>query len=99
MLAFNLLHLLPDLPAGLATIRETLRPGGVFLSKTPCLAELTPLLRLVVPVMQLIGRAPRLTWLRRAVLERQIAEAGFELLEAEDLPARRAQRFIAARRR
>ena len=97
VLAFNLLHLLPDLTGGLGRIRDGLRPGGLFLSKTPCLAELSPLLRLVVPALRLVGLAPRLAWLRRAELEARIAAAGFDILETADLPARRAQRFIVAR--
>jgi SAM-dependent methyltransferase len=98
VLAFNLLHLLPDLPAGLAAIRTRLRPGAVLLSKTPCLAELSPLLRLALPPLQLMGLAPRFAWLRRSALEAAIAGAGFEILESADYPARRAQRYIAARR-
>lgn len=98
VLAFNLLHLLPDLPAALAAMRNGLRPGGLFVSKTPCLADLSPILRLVVPALRLVGLAPRVAWLRRAGLEAQIAAAGFEILETADLPARRAQRFVVARR-
>ena len=98
VLAFNLLHLVPDLPAGLAAIRAALRPGGLLLSKTPCLAELSALLRLVVPPLRLVGLAPRVAWLSRAGLQAQIAAVGFEILETGDYPARRAQHFIVARR-
>lgn len=98
VLAFNLLHLLLDLPAGLAAIRARLRPGGMLLSKTPCLAELSPLLRLALPPLQLLGLAPRLAWLRRSALEEAVSAAGFEILESADYPVRRAQRYIAARR-
>jgi SAM-dependent methyltransferase len=98
VLAFNLLHLLPDLPEGLAAIRTALRPGGVLISKTPCLADLSPLLRLVVPPLRLVGLAPRLAWLTRARLEAAIADAGFEIVETGDYPARRAQRLVVARR-
>lgn len=99
VVALNLLHLLPDLDAGLAGLRDRLRPGGLLLSKTPCLAELSPLIRLAVPALRLVGLAPRVAFLRRAELEARISAAGFEILEAEDLPARRAQRYVAARRR
>ena len=98
VLAFNLLHLLPDLPVALADIRDRLRPGGLLLSKTPCLGELTPLLHLVVPALRLVRLAPRVAWLRRNALEARIAAAGFDILETADLPARRAQRFVVARR-
>ena len=44
VLAFNLLHLLADLDQALAAIAHTLRPGGLFISKTPCIAEMNPLI-------------------------------------------------------
>src|SRR5690606_27233630 len=63
VLSFNVLHLLEDLPATLGRIRELLRPGGRFISKTPCWPDqAVPLtyraLRLVLPVMRAMGKAP-----------------------------------------
>ena len=37
---------------------RALKPGGLFISKTTCLAEMTSLIRLAVPVMRVIGKAP-----------------------------------------
>ncbi len=51
VLAMNLLHLVPDIDATLARAREMLSPGGLFISKTPCLGEMSPFLRLAIPVM------------------------------------------------
>ncbi len=59
VMAFNLLHLVDDLDALIRAIHRGLRPGGMLISKTPCLAELNPVLtRFVVPLMQRLGRAP-----------------------------------------
>lgn len=99
VLAFSLLHLVEDLPATLAGLRDRLVPGGLLISKTVCLADLGLWLRVVVPAMRLAGMAPRVTFLTRAALERQIARAGFEIIEAGDYPKARAARLVVARRR
>lgn len=102
VLAFNLLHLVPDLPATLAQIRRLTRPGGLFVSKTPCLAEMTPLIRLVVPLLRLIGKAPPVLIFSAATLERAVADAGFEVLAVErhaSAPAHKDPRpYLIARR-
>jgi SAM-dependent methyltransferase len=97
--AFNLLHLLPDLPAALAELRGRLKPGGLLITKTPCLggnryAALWP----VVMALRLIGKAPPLRFLSPARLEAEIARAGFEILERGDYPAMPPSRFVVARK-
>ena len=81
VLAFNLLHLLSDLPAVLARVRRTLRPGGLFISKTPCMSEMNPLIRLAVPVARLLGKAPHVAFFTGAGLEADMAQAGFSIVE------------------
>jgi SAM-dependent methyltransferase len=98
VLAFNLLHLLDDLPGALAQVREALVPGGRLISKTPCLADLGLWLRVVVPAMQLVGKAPPVRFVSAKGLERDIAKAGLEIVETGDYPAARAQRLVIARR-
>ena len=102
VLAFNLLHLLDDLPAGLRGIAASLRPGGRLISKTPCLRDLSLAVRLPVGLlvrpMRLAGLAPALRFLGARELERSIAEAGFRIVETGDFPARRAQRLVVAER-
>jgi len=39
VLAFNLLHLIEDVPNTLSEIHATVKPGGLFISKSACLAE------------------------------------------------------------
>jgi ubiquinone/menaquinone biosynthesis C-methylase UbiE len=97
VLAFNLLHLVPDLPATLAEARDLLKPGGYLITKTPCLggnryAALWP----VVSVLRLIGKAPPLRFIGANRLEAQIADVGFDILERGDYPP--PSRFVVARK-
>ena len=82
VLAFNVLHLLPDTDAAFRDIRALLPPGGLFISKTPCLGGLKwSFLRPVIGTMRLIGKAPEVVWFTPATLQDAIAGAGFEIVE------------------
>jgi ubiquinone/menaquinone biosynthesis C-methylase UbiE len=80
-LGFNVLHLLAAREAALRSVHRLLKPGGVFISKTPCLKEMNPLLRFAVPVMQAFGQAPFVASFSAKELENEIAAAGFEIVE------------------
>ena len=49
VLAFNVLHLVTDCPATLQHVHRLLKPGGLFISKTPCLSEMNVLIRMSRP--------------------------------------------------
>lgn len=99
VLAFNLLHLIDDLDGELAAIRARLRPGGVFISKTVCLREVGPHLRLAVWALRRFGvLPPHMASFRAAALERRIAGAGFEILETGTYPKSPPGRLIVARK-
>jgi ubiquinone/menaquinone biosynthesis C-methylase UbiE len=83
VLAFNLLHLIADRRAALTNIFRMLKPGGLFISKTPCLSEMNPLIRLAVPVMRLIGKAPFVACFTAYDLECDLADAGFIIVDRE----------------
>ncbi len=80
-LAFNVLHLVPDRAAVLASVERLLKPGGVFITKTPCLKEMNFAIRLAVPLMQAVGKAPYVAFFSADELEQQIAASGFEAVE------------------
>jgi ubiquinone/menaquinone biosynthesis C-methylase UbiE len=82
-LAFNILHLTSNRPSTLASIHRLLKPGGLLISKTPCLSEMNPLIRYAVPVAQVLGRAPSVSFFTAAELEDEIATAGFAIIESE----------------
>lgn len=102
VLGFNYLHLVRDLPGTLRAIHGLLAAGGLFISKTPCVGDANPLVRLVVlPAMRALGKAPHVTIFTAAGLHRQMAAAGFEILGTEHHASGRGDRrpYIVARKR
>jgi ubiquinone/menaquinone biosynthesis C-methylase UbiE len=100
VLAFNLLHLIADRGPVLARIHRLLKPGGLFISKTPCLSEMNPLIRLAVPTMRLVGKAPSVAFFSAAALEAEVAAAGFAIEERDRHGSGRkdARIFLVARK-
>lgn len=84
VLAFNLLHLVDDLNRALAASLQCLKPGGLFISKTPCITELNPLIyRVALPLMRAIGKAPHVLCFGAERLEAAIAQQGLDILSVE----------------
>ncbi|MEO0752349.1 MAG: class I SAM-dependent methyltransferase [Pseudomonadota bacterium] len=104
VMAFNLLHLIEDLPTAMAQIAGLVRPGGLFVSKTFCrpgpgegnLEYFAT--RIALPVMQTFGKAPYVGFMYVAHLEDQVTRAGFEITERGNYPARPPRRFLVARK-
>ena len=85
VLGFNYLHMVRDVPGTLRRIHTLLAPGGLFISKTPCLGDMNPLLSLVLlPGMRAIGRAPYVSVFRQAELCKLVSSAGFDILATEN---------------
>ena len=100
VLAFNLLHLVPDRVQYLQQVHAVLKPGGLFITKTPCLSEMNRLIRLAVPVAQLFGKAPNVAFFSGHELISEIVAAGFGIEEQARHGSRSNEPriFIAARR-
>ncbi|WP_193140446.1 class I SAM-dependent methyltransferase [Meridianimarinicoccus sp. MJW13] len=104
VLGLNLLHLVPDARAVMARAHELLAPGGLLITKTPCLTDRnTPLkiraMLLALPIAQLLGKAPAVNFLKIAELEEATTAAGFDIIETGNYPARPPSRYIVARKR
>ncbi len=98
---FNILHLLTAREAALKDVHRLLKPGGLFISKTPCVGEMGVLIRVLVPLAQALGQAPHLAFFTADELEREIAAAGFEIVERGRHASRGKDRrpFLVARKR
>ena len=97
VLAFNLYHLVPDLEAALAAAHRVVKPGGLFITKTPCIGKMW-YLRPVIKAMQLFGKAPQVTFLTNASYEAAIEKAGFRIIETAYYAAKTNNRFVVARK-
>jgi ubiquinone/menaquinone biosynthesis C-methylase UbiE len=84
VLAFNVLHLVTDLDRALELAVQSLRPGGLLISKTVCIAELNPLIRyLALPLMQAVGKAPNVLCFDADALRSAIARQGMDIVSVE----------------
>ncbi|MBK9440348.1 MAG: methyltransferase [Comamonadaceae bacterium] len=84
VLALNLLHLVPDLDHTLAKVMQHLRPGGLFISKTACIAHMNPLVPLAaLPLMRLLHLAPPVLVLTEDRLLTAIERSGLTIDSVE----------------
>jgi SAM-dependent methyltransferase len=79
--AFNVLHLVDDLPGLLRQIHSALKPGGLLISKTWCFADLGWKFRLFFAVLRLIGMFPSAARLTSVGLAEAVTEAGFLIID------------------
>ena len=96
--AFNVLLYVEDRPRVLARIRELLKPEGVFLSATDCLGEGITRVGIRKFWKSHTGSMPYVAFDSRKKLERDIAAAGFMVLERENLYPAPPNLFLAARK-
>ena len=98
VMAHSILHLLADPDRVIARAIDALRPGGVFISSTACLGGVRWLpVRLALPVMRAIGKAPPVTSFTEDGLKARITGAGFAI-ERSWQPKPMAALFIIARK-
>lgn len=100
-MAHNLLHLVGDTEQSLAAAHRVLKPGGFFISKTPCLGEMNALMRFaILPVMKRIYSVPKLNTFTMDSLEEAHVNAGFkiEAIEFHGTKGKDTRPFIVARK-
>ncbi|ASP37832.1 SAM-dependent methyltransferase [Bacterioplanes sanyensis] len=79
ILALNLLHLVPDRAAALQNIQRLLKPGGLFISSTACLADRMWYLRPVIKIMQWLNKAPAVSFSKQKDFLAEVSDAGFDI--------------------
>lgn len=97
VLALSVLHLLADWRSAIRLADRQLRPGGVFVTSTPCLGDTHPWLRWIAPIGLKLGLLPQLSFIPQSELRAALIEAGF-MIERCWQPARGAAIFIVAKK-
>lgn len=102
--AFSVLHVLDDLPQTVERVIELLKPGGLFISITPCLKEkMAPWNRFELNIYLLLmklGLLPMmLTNYKFAELIDIIEKSNFNILETEKVFYKMSSYFIVAKKK
>ncbi|MEQ9694486.1 class I SAM-dependent methyltransferase [Shimia sp. SDUM112013] len=102
VMGWNFYHLMEDMPAGFRRSHDLLKPGGLLVAKTPSLGS-TPFfkrlfLRMVVRVLQLLGKAPSVAFVTIDEVETAVTSAGFEILETRNSGGMVPRSYLVARK-
>ena len=102
ILAFNMLHTVADPDRVLDRIHDLLKPGGTFLSVTPCLRDkMSPTVRLQIQVAGLLGRIGvipvPIRRLRSSDLDTLISRR-FQIMDTTKMFAGASSYFVSAKK-
>ena len=97
VLALSLLHLVPDWQGVIASVHRWLKPGGLFVTSTACMSDMLPVLKYVLPLLRMLGKAPDVAFFSLDQLKQAHRDAGFEIIE-EFQPGKRKASFLIAQR-
>lgn len=101
VMAHNLFHLVPSVDDVLSELHRVTKSGGTFISKTPCLDQMNPVMkRVVLPVVKRIYGVSTLQIFSVDTLRRSILKAGFVIEDTEfhDSKGKKTRPFIVARK-
>ena len=79
VLGLSILHLLEDLDGAIDKVLRLLKPGGVFVSSTVCVADKMKWFRFVVPTGRALGFMPYVNVFSKAELEERLESAGLAI--------------------
>lgn len=97
VMCHSLLHLLRDSDSAIRKVFRLLKPGGIFVSSTICMADGFGFMRPVLPVGRILGLFPVVKFFSSDDLRGAIERAGFEILE-DWRPGKRKSTFIVAKK-
>jgi ubiquinone/menaquinone biosynthesis C-methylase UbiE len=96
--AFQVLHLVEDLPGVLSRVHANLKPGGLLMSKTWCFADMALELRGLFLVLRTVGLFPTANALTKTALRETVRDAGFEIVEERVYGANPHGPYLVARK-
>lgn len=94
--AFNVLHLVDDLPGMLTRIHANMKLGGLLISKTWCFADMKPSLRALFAVLRVFDLFPAAASLSAVQLRQALQDAGFAIVSERVFGAHPQNPYIIA---
>lgn len=79
VLGMSILHLVDKLDDVINKVYKLLKPGGYFISSTTCMQDKMWFAKPIVAIMQWLGKAPPVFFLKQEALIAQMQSAGFEI--------------------
>lgn len=97
VLGLSTLHLVENRDEVIAKVHSMLKPGGLFVSSTACLADSMNWLKFIVPIGRFLGLMPLVKFFSSKELQANLSSAGFEI-EYQWQPSKKAAVFIVAKK-
>jgi len=97
VLGLSVLHLLDNKEAAIATIYEKLKPGGIFVSSTACIADTMKFFKYIAPLGEFVNLMPLVRVFTAKELKDSLIDAGFEIDHCWQ-PGKGKAIFIVAKR-
>jgi len=97
VMGHSIMHLLEDKEAAIAKVYRLLKPGGLFVSSTPCLKGWMLILKAILPIGHFFGLLPKVKFFNEAKLIQSITNAGFTI-DHQWQPGKGKALFLVARK-
>ena len=97
VLGLSILHLLDNKEEVIAKVHRLLKPGGVFVTSTACIADTMKFFKVVAPVGSFFGVIPYVEVFTRKELEESLIAAGFAI-DHQWQPGKGKSVFIVAKK-
>ena len=97
VLGLSILHLVENKEAVITRVHSMLKPGGVFVTSTACLADSMGWFKYIAPIGRLLGLIPLVKIFTAEELQDSLTRAGFEI-DYNWQPGKGKARFIVAKK-
>jgi ubiquinone/menaquinone biosynthesis C-methylase UbiE len=97
VMGHNILHLVAEWEETIAKVYRMLKPGGIFITSTACIGDMTRIFKIIAPVGQFLRLIPLVKVFTTAELKTSLTDAGFEI-DHEWHPGKNKAVFIVAKK-
>lgn len=97
VLGLSILHLLEDKEKVISRVYQMLKPGGVFITNTACIADMMRYFKVIAPIGAFFGLIPTVKIFTAVELKSSLTEAGFDI-EYQWQRDKKAAIFIIAKK-